>query len=236
MSIGQRIKTFRQKANISQEELAVKVGISRISMSNYERGERIPSVDVFAGIANALNVSMDELFGTNSIQAIISELKRIGFNVVLSSPGLYRVIDISNPDYKAQMTIAREAALHSEEAKKMLQELESGTRWTMPGLDFLVSEADLKKIFEKVHQSESVKSALYSSYRSALWRHDDEQFWSYSKFLKENPEELARFRWMNDPSNKGKSAAQQNAEFEELKKNQDSELYKKFFAPPKTDK
>ena len=64
MDIGQRIKSFRQKANISQEELAEKVGISRISMSNYERGERIPAVDVFACIANALNVSMDELFGT----------------------------------------------------------------------------------------------------------------------------------------------------------------------------
>lgn len=61
MSIGQRIKLFRQKANISQEELAVKVGISRISMSNYERGERIPPVDVFLRIAKALHISMDEL-------------------------------------------------------------------------------------------------------------------------------------------------------------------------------
>lgn len=63
MSIGQRIKLFRQKANISQEELAVKVGISRISMSNYERGERTPPVDIFLRIAQALHVSTDELLG-----------------------------------------------------------------------------------------------------------------------------------------------------------------------------
>lgn len=63
MSIGQRIKLFRQKANISQEELAAKVGISRISMSNYERGERTPPVDIFLRIAQALHVSTDELLG-----------------------------------------------------------------------------------------------------------------------------------------------------------------------------
>lgn len=68
MSIGQRIKLFRQKANISQEELAVKVGISRISMSNYERGERIPPVDVFLRIAKALHISMDELLEYNPKQ------------------------------------------------------------------------------------------------------------------------------------------------------------------------
>lgn len=37
-------------------------------MSNYERGERIPTVDVCAKIANALNVSMDELCSAISVQ------------------------------------------------------------------------------------------------------------------------------------------------------------------------
>ena len=235
MDIGQRIKSFRQKANISQEELAEKVGISRISMSNYERGERIPAVDVFACIANALNVSMDELFGTNTTQIVINELKYIGFNVVLTSQGLYNVIDVSNPDYKAGLEILRQAASNNKELEGRLKDMENGTKSVGFGLDFFVSESDLKKIFEQVHKSESIRSSLYTSYRSAFMRHDNEQFVSYAKFLKENPEELARFRWMNDPQNKGKSDKQQRAEFEELKKNRDSELYKKYFAPPKVD-
>ena len=172
MDIGQRIKSFRQKANISQEELAEKVGISRISMSNYERGERIPAVDVFACIANALNVSMDELFGTNTTQIVINELKYIGFNVVLTSQGLYNVIDVSNPDYKAGLEILRQAASNNKELEGRLKDMENGTKSVGFGLDFFVSESDLKKIFEQVHKSESIRSSLYTSYRSAFMRHD----------------------------------------------------------------
>lgn len=64
-SIGSRVKFHRLRNKISQDELADLAHISRVRISYLERGERIPSLDSFINIANALNVSADELLADN---------------------------------------------------------------------------------------------------------------------------------------------------------------------------
>lgn len=59
--IGQRIRKFRKACNLSQEELAEKVGISTTHMSHIETGNTKLSLPVFVDIANALSVQTDEL-------------------------------------------------------------------------------------------------------------------------------------------------------------------------------
>lgn len=59
--IGQRIRKFRKACNLSQEELAEKVGISTTHMSHIETGNTKLSLSVFVDIANALSVQTDEL-------------------------------------------------------------------------------------------------------------------------------------------------------------------------------
>lgn len=59
--IGQRIRKFRKACNLSQEELAEKVGISTTHMSHIETGNTKLSLTVFVDIANALCVQTDEL-------------------------------------------------------------------------------------------------------------------------------------------------------------------------------
>ncbi len=59
--IGQRIRKFRKAYNLSQEELAEKVGISTTHMSHIETGNTKLSLTVFIDIANALSVQTDEL-------------------------------------------------------------------------------------------------------------------------------------------------------------------------------
>ena len=56
-SIGSRVKYHRLRNKISQ--------VSRVHISYLERGERIPSMESFINIANALNVSADELLANN---------------------------------------------------------------------------------------------------------------------------------------------------------------------------
>lgn len=64
-NIGSRVKFHRLRNKISQEELAELAQISRVHISYLERGERIPSLSAFINIANALNVSADELLAGN---------------------------------------------------------------------------------------------------------------------------------------------------------------------------
>ena len=55
------IKDRREALHLSQEDLAAKANVSRVSIARYEAGERIPSVDVAARIAAALGCTVDEL-------------------------------------------------------------------------------------------------------------------------------------------------------------------------------
>lgn len=59
--IGQRIRKFRKTCNLSQEQLAEKVGISTTHMSHIETGNTKLSLPVFIAIANTLSVQTDEL-------------------------------------------------------------------------------------------------------------------------------------------------------------------------------
>ena len=65
VDIGQRIKDFRIKQNITQEKLAELSSVSVPHMSNIELGKTKLSLPAIINIANALNVSVDEILCGN---------------------------------------------------------------------------------------------------------------------------------------------------------------------------
>lgn len=61
---GQRIKERRQKLNMTQDELAEKIGYtSNRNISNYEKGTRSPDFETLCKIADALSCTTDYLLG-----------------------------------------------------------------------------------------------------------------------------------------------------------------------------
>lgn len=63
--IGQRIKYFRTEQNMSQEELGELVGTTSRHIINIEMGKKGPSLNLLVAIANALDVSSDDLLLDN---------------------------------------------------------------------------------------------------------------------------------------------------------------------------
>lgn len=61
-SLGNKIQRFRKKSNLTQEELAEKVGISRAYMGFIEQGRYSASLEVIEKIARVLRVKMSDLF------------------------------------------------------------------------------------------------------------------------------------------------------------------------------
>ncbi|MBD5556307.1 MAG: helix-turn-helix transcriptional regulator [Roseburia sp.] len=59
--IGQRVRKFRKAYNLSQEQLAEKIGISVTHMSHIETGNTKLSLPVFVDIARALSIRTDDL-------------------------------------------------------------------------------------------------------------------------------------------------------------------------------
>ena len=58
-SIGTNIRKFRTEKNLRQEDLAERAGLSANYIGTVERGEKIPSLESFISIVNALGVSAD---------------------------------------------------------------------------------------------------------------------------------------------------------------------------------
>lgn len=60
--IGENVKKCREKANLTQAELAEKVGIGTASVSRIERGEKRMKLETLRAVAEALDISVGLLF------------------------------------------------------------------------------------------------------------------------------------------------------------------------------
>lgn len=63
MIIEKRIKQLRSNQKISQQELGNILGVTKVSVSCYENGKRVPSLDTLIKIAKYFNTSLDYLVG-----------------------------------------------------------------------------------------------------------------------------------------------------------------------------
>lgn len=64
-SIGKRIKRYRTDKKMSQEDLGKAIYTSSVHISYVETGSRAPSLEMLINIANALDVSADDLLTDN---------------------------------------------------------------------------------------------------------------------------------------------------------------------------
>src|SRR6266567_3072205 len=60
MSFGAKLAMYRRRVGITQETLAVRIGIHMQSVTDLERGKFKPRLTTFARIRDALNLSQDE--------------------------------------------------------------------------------------------------------------------------------------------------------------------------------
>ncbi|MBM3140688.1 MAG: helix-turn-helix transcriptional regulator [Chloroflexi bacterium] len=66
-AIGQRIREWRLKRELSQAEVARQTGITQASLSNYENGKRDLPLSTLLGVAAALNVSLGDLLDITEV-------------------------------------------------------------------------------------------------------------------------------------------------------------------------
>lgn len=57
--LSHRLQRAREHANLDQAQLAERIGVSRQSVSNYERGLRIPTAALIESWSEATNVDAD---------------------------------------------------------------------------------------------------------------------------------------------------------------------------------
>lgn len=63
MTVGENIRYLRKNANLSQEELAAKLLVSRQTISLWESGQTLPTIDNFIRLKQIFGISVDEMLG-----------------------------------------------------------------------------------------------------------------------------------------------------------------------------
>jgi len=66
MNIGNEIKTRRKELNLTQEELAKKLNVSRTAVSNWEQQRNYPDIELLVTISDKLDISLDKLLRGDS--------------------------------------------------------------------------------------------------------------------------------------------------------------------------
>ena len=64
---GETIKEVLEEKNMSQDELANLVGVSKSSISCYEKGTRTPSIETMIDFMTLFGVSSDYLIGSDNL-------------------------------------------------------------------------------------------------------------------------------------------------------------------------
>lgn len=74
MEIGNNIQKLRKERNITQEQLAEKLNVTRQTISKWELGETYPDIDQSKRLSKIFKVSLDELTNNDTKDIIIAKV------------------------------------------------------------------------------------------------------------------------------------------------------------------
>ena len=86
MEFSERLKTLRKQAQLTQVDVAEKLGISQPAYASWERGIKKPTQENLVKIAQVLNVSVDYLVGNSGEKS--DELDNIELLFRMNTNGL----------------------------------------------------------------------------------------------------------------------------------------------------
>lgn len=90
MDLGKKIIEMRKNKNLSQEQLAETLNVSRQTISNWENGRFYPDIDALVKISKYFNISLDDLLASDS--NVLKYLK-VSTDIVRSNKNiLYAII------------------------------------------------------------------------------------------------------------------------------------------------
>lgn len=82
MQLGEVVRTYRKNKNMTQEEMAGRLGVTASAVNKWENGNSLPDIMLLAPIARLLNISLDTLLSfqeeltESEINEIVCEVQR----------------------------------------------------------------------------------------------------------------------------------------------------------------
>ena len=86
MSFAENLKQLRKKHQLSQEDLAEILDVSRQAVSKWEQGIGYPEVERLLLLSRKLNVSLDDLMETEIAQKSNPKIQNVTGKITITSP------------------------------------------------------------------------------------------------------------------------------------------------------
>lgn len=91
-----RLTVLLDENNMTQTQLAKKIGTSNVTICRYLTGERVPRLDVVTKIADVFNISLDYLLGLSNDKNIQNSNENSDLNIDMIIKSLYSLDDNSH--------------------------------------------------------------------------------------------------------------------------------------------
>lgn len=155
MQIGEVIRKYRKSKNMTQEEMADRLGVTAPAVNKWENGNSMPDIMLLAPIARLLEISLDTL---------------LSFRGELTDEEIRRLVNETNDRLKEEPY----GQVFSW-AKKIMEEY--------PNCEWLIYQMavvlDARRLFVEVEDGEKYDDDILACYNRML-RSDDEEIRSYA--------------------------------------------------------
>lgn len=121
--IGAKIKEFRLKRNLTQKELAKIVNVGDTTIANYEKGFRSPKKDTMFDLANAFNISIDDLFPPVQKNAVESTTPLPDASDLLTQQITDKVVQLTTQNKKIVLRTSEELLESQNEEETKINEV-----------------------------------------------------------------------------------------------------------------
>ena len=91
---SERLKELRGERTL--QEVANEIGITRVALGYYEKGERKPDIEILYRIADFYKVSSDYLIGISNVKTQDTEIKGIALKTGLSEKSIEKICNALN--------------------------------------------------------------------------------------------------------------------------------------------
>lgn len=91
MELGKQIQKHRKALNMSQEELAEKIHVTRHTVSNWERNKNLPDLNSLILLSDIFNTSLDNLV-KGDIETMENQLNNKRFNIWSMTMGISSIL------------------------------------------------------------------------------------------------------------------------------------------------
>ena len=205
MSIGKNIAYFRKSKGYTQEELGQKVGVTNQAVSKWESETSMPDIMLLPQIANALDVTLDDLFAERIIKTSAQKSKVFNMEAVHNFPKDIQAVVIDSLCRQTNLVNCNSWDMLKAEQNPSTKKYDQIRQFytmcclsdtegaafvsnTLTMIDSGIKPTDIGSIFDTPEVASGIKKLSDPNVRQVLSHICNEYFHSTAPFENENPE------------------------------------------------